>query len=166
MSIIDWIISLFYKKDPPGTERLSPGNWIPFDSITYDQTSGRLTIELSSLKELYGLSQNPLYQPVVIPDKNSMDPVFDVQHNPFVIAGATPEDHSKLIDALQPGDIAAYWNGEEYRIHRIVKIETDSQGKRFTFLGDNNAKIVDPWVVRPEHITFISLGTFYTRKVM
>ncbi len=144
---------------PPGTERPSPGDWLTAEAITSDQSG--IHISLKPLQERLGLAQEPIYQPTFTPDTNSMDPVFDFGNNTLLIYGATPEDQAKLVDALQPGDIAVYWNGTGLIIHRILEIKTDALGKIFTMAGDNNAGISDPYVVKPEHIKYICVGTVY-----
>ena len=143
-------------RDRPGLERPSPGDWLRPEEITF--YDGVLRIDLKPLSLLrLGLRETLVYQPNFIPDTNSMDPVFDFGHNLFLVKGASSEDHVKLVYALEVGDIAVYQTSTGVLVHRIVAKDF----RIYTFRGDNNAGIKDPYQVRPENILFVSLGDVY-----
>lgn len=154
-ALFEFIKMLF---NPPGQERPSPGSWMPNEAFGYDPATSIFSIDFKSLQTKFRLSQPPLFAWNAVPNTNSMDPVFDAGHLNILISGATPEDHAKLVTALQVGDIAVYsLDGTSYIIHRIIKI---SSGK-YSFAGDNNSGVVDKPDVRADQIKFISLGTIY-----
>lgn len=137
-------------------EKPSPGDWVLRDAITLME--GEDVCVLVDLSRL-GLSQKPKVWIPSIPDTNSMDPTFDMGHNNILIAGKTPEDHLKLLDKLQVGDIAVY-RALSLIIHRVYKIDFDDEGRYFKFKGDNIDK-VDSYKLRDRHIEWISIGTLY-----
>ena len=141
----------------PGLERPSPQDWLPISAITVNK---------KQIQSSLGLSQEPLVWMPEIPDTNSMDGVFDYGNNNILIAGAIPEDHKKIVDRLSVGDIAVYQVYPDdytigYAIHRVIDINQDDEGEYYTFRGDNNASIDDPWKVRPNMVQYISVGTIY-----
>lgn len=147
---------IFPKRDPPGMERPSPQDWVYADEISYDQTEGIIKIDLKPLAKRLGLSQNPGLARDFIPDTNSMDGVFDYGNNTLPIYGATPEDHAKLVNALEMGSDAIYQKDDGgVIIHRVWIKKED--GLR-TFAGVNNSGIMDKPDVRPDQIKYISLG--------
>jgi len=149
----------------PGLERPSPGNWIPTTAIGLLPTG--VFIDYEEVQEFLGLSKVPKHSPLwEIPNTNSMDGVFDAGNNNLLIAGATLEDHAKLVERLIVGDIAVYQAfGDRYdvgyAIHRIVEIRQTEVGRVFIFMGDNNAGIVDPYSIVPSMIKWISVGVIY-----
>lgn len=159
--MLEWLLNffevLFRTKDKSGTERPSPQDWIPESHIIHDSSMNRVVICLNSL----GLQDKPKVWLPYIPDTNSMDGVFDFGHNNILIAGDNLQDYETLISRLKIGDIAVYnVNPSLSIIHRIVKIGQDEEGIYFTFKGDNNNES-DPYKVRPENITWISIGVIY-----
>ena len=140
----------------PGQERPSPSDIVPRCNIVVG--GDEVTINLYNLN--IPLAHTPRVWVPMIPDTNSMDGAFDFGNNNILIAGATSPDHKALVEYLSVGDIAVYNNDKIYAIHRIVKIGHDEEGKFFKFKGDNNPTN-DPWVVRPNHVQWVSIGTIY-----
>jgi len=124
------------------------------DALYYMENVDKIVIDLNGLPFLH-----KVWMPS-IPDTNSMIPTFDVGHNNILVAGIDKREQKKLVDFLKVGHIAVYQNDYGKVIHRIVKIEHDEIGRKFTFRGDN-CVIDDPCIVRDEHIKWISLGTIY-----
>ncbi len=152
-------IAEFFKmifRDPPGTERPNPQDWLPAESISQSGDRQFIKIDLKPLKDRLGLDQYPIYQEVFIPDTNSMDYVFDYGNNPICVSGATPEDHTKLVNALEVGSDAIYQKADGgLIIHRVWEKKAD--GLR-TFAGVNNSGIMDKPDVRPAQIKYVNLG--------
>jgi len=151
-----WLNKLF---KPSGAERASPSDWVLKNSITV--SNGVVTIDLNKLN--VSLSKTPLVWVPEIPDTNSMDGAFDSGNNNILIAGANPDDHKKIIDFINVGDIAVYESRNPYFpliIHRIIEIGQDGQGKYFIFKGDNN-NAPDTGKVREPQIKYFSIGTIY-----
>ena len=141
-----------------GVERASPQDIIPRENIIIHPD--RIEILLTDLK--IPLSQPPKAWAPYVPESGSMDPVADFGDNILYIAGSTSEDHQNLIDHLQVGDVAAYeMEDGAYIVHRIYKIGSDSQGRYFIFLGDNNAMKVDKYQVRDHNLKWVSIGVVY-----
>ena len=150
----------------------SPGDWLAKESITWYETAGAVEINLSGL--LPGLSKPPKVWIPPIPGTGSMLPNFNHEHNNILVAGVDKDDHARLIDHLQVGDIAVYriiyspdgdpanfsYAHRFYAIHRIVKIDRDEQGRYFRFKGDNNTS-KDPYKVRDKNILWVSIGTIF-----
>ncbi len=160
-ALLELLKELFAKQEQPGVERPSPGDWVQEEALSYNQTTGVLSIDLKQLTI-------PLIAPPVVilpgvPDTNSMDPVFDAGNNNILIQGANGPDMEALRNALKVGDVAVYITSNGgYIIHRIIDISVDEHGEKyFVFEGDNNAGIRDAQIVRPENITHISIGTIY-----
>ncbi len=137
-------------------ERPSPSDIVPRNNIVHSGDAGRIEVSLTGIAIPF--SQPPKVWVPPVPDTNSMDPVLDAEHNNILIAGADEEDQRRLVDFLKVGDIAVYQVADVRAIHRIVKIETDSSGRRFTFKGDSNPR-ADPYLVRAESIQWLSIGT-------
>jgi hypothetical protein len=139
-------------------ERPSPSDIVPKSNIVYNSANGKLEVTLTGTDIPF--TQPPKVWVPTIPDTNSMDPVLDAEHNNILIAGADEDNQKILVDFLKVGDIAVYQVPEMRAIHRIIKIETDAVGRKFTFKGDNNPQ-ADPFVVRDENIEWLSIGTIY-----
>lgn len=161
------LLDLFKSKDIPGMERPSPGNWVKNELIA-DYLLGGFYRDANYQLRLHSqfldieLSNDPLATPVSVTDTGSEDPIIDIEGNMVFIWGYTTEDSQKLINKLIVGDIACYQNRSGQLImHRIFAITQDSEGRGFTFLGDNNMGIVDPGVVRDSQIKYIAIGTIY-----
>ena len=137
-------------------ERPSPGDWVP--SVAISVSDDKIIIDLKRLN--LGLDETPIVWIPEIPDTNSMDGVFDIGNNNILIAGRNDADQEKLVESLRVGDIAVYKTPSMYAIHRIVEINEDGEGKYFRFKGDNNAS-KDPDKVRPNQVTWVSVGTIY-----
>ncbi len=148
-----WLSRLF---GTSGIERPSPSDWITEDGIK------EWVIYLPWDKLNVKFTQLPKIWMPAIPDTNSMDGAFDVGNNNILIAGSNESDQKNLIDYLSVGDVAVYESDGAYPliIHRIVRIDTDNQGKYFKFKGDNNA-VEDTGKVRESQIKWISIGVIY-----
>ncbi len=146
---------IFARNDPAGLERPSPQDWLPLEAITQDSISGDICVSLQPLVDRLQLSHYPILARVFIPDTNSMDWVFDYGNNPLCVSGATPEDHAKLVKALEVGSDAIYQKDDGgIIIHRVFEIKNGL----YTFGGINNSGIVDKPDVRPDQIKYVSLG--------
>jgi len=73
-------------------------------------------------------------------DTNSMDPVFDAQHNAIEVVPTRTSD-------IQVGDIVSYKTDYGSIIHRIKEIGQDQDGWYAIFQGDNNP-VPDPGRIR------------------
>jgi signal peptidase I len=122
-----------------GAERASPQDWISqSDILVYND---RVEINLEGAKW------------ATFADTNSMDPFLDEGANAIQVTPKRPED-------LAIGDIITYdYNGRKI-IHRIVDIQQDSLGYKFTVKGDNNAA-PDPVDVRFEDIERVLVAIIY-----
>ena len=128
-------------------ERPSPGGVISFHDLHLSRDRGTLTVKKSSM--LFG----------ALKDTNSMDPLFDALHTVIYT-----EDFNK--DELKVGDIISYRAGDgRYLVHRIQEITEDDQGRLYRLLGDNNAGVRDPYLVRNEHIKYLLVGIIYTNDL-
>lgn len=147
-----WLTSLFRRTvDIP-----SASDIVPTNNITC--VGDKVEISLNNLNIPFTKPPKVWIPP--IPDTNSMDPSFDFGHNNILIAGVDEDNQRILVDFLKVGDVAVYQNPQLYAIHRIVRIEFDDVGRKFTFRGDNNASD-DPYPVRDEHIQWICIGTIF-----
>ena len=157
-----WLSKLF---GVSGTERPSPSDIVPLDSITVITKPVGVLVNLAKLN--VSLNKPPKIWIPPIPDTNSMDGAFDIGNNNILIAGANEIDQQRLVNFMQVGDIAVYrippdfsQTAKIYAIHRIVEIGKDSEGKYFRFKGDNNT-VKDPYKVRDSEILWLSIGTIY-----
>ena len=135
--------------DNPGVNRnifnnkelYSPGDWI---------SQGQ--IEMKSDKVVINI-ENPQW--AVFTDTNSMDPVIDAGAHAIEVVPDSP-------DQIQVGDIVSY--NSEYAdgtiIHRVVKIDEDSEGWYFKAKGDNNA-FGDPGKIRFSQVQRVLVAIIY-----
>ena len=121
----------------------SPRDIIPQRNILYFQDTNRVVI--SGIKPKVWLT--------TVQDTNSMDPAVDAGHTCILTSDFRKGD---LVD----GDVVVYWNGKQDILHRIIKIEQDSEGRKYTLKGDN-CYHADPYIVRDEHIKWLLLGIIY-----
>ena len=142
----------------PTVDVPSPSDIVPKKNILFNRVEQVVKISLKNLAIPF--TKPPKVWVPDIPGSKSMDPVFDWEHNNILIQGADAENQSIMADFLKVGDIAVYRHPLLYAIHRIVKIEQDDEGRKFTFKGDNNYTN-DPYAVRDEHIEWLSIGTIY-----
>ena len=134
-------ISKIFKPTP---EKPSPRDIIPRNDIQYSQASKQVTI--SNIEPEIWLT--------TVQDTNSMDPTVDAGHTCILTSSYRPED-------LVEGDIVVYeYIPGKTILHRIVKIEQDSQGRKFTLKGDNNYR-KDSYAIRDEHIKWLLIGILY-----
>ena len=125
-----------------------------FFKPTRDVLSSRDIISASDISYIDGKIVIQGIKPDVwlttVQDTNSMDPTVDAGHTCILINSFKHED-------LSTGDVVVY---TESILHRIIKIEHDKQGRRYTLKGDNNYK-KDPYIVRDEHINWLLIGIIY-----
>lgn len=131
-------ISKYFK---PTIDVPSPRDLIPQSAIKY--SGKQITID--------GIEPNVWITTVA--DTNSMDPTVDAGHTCVLTTSFKPEE-------LAIGDVVIYANGTQLVLHRIVNIEEDNQGRKFTLKGDNNYK-KDPHVIRDAHIRYLLLMIIY-----
>ena len=153
MSLWDNILKIF-----TGTvERPSPSDIVPTGNITH--VDNLVTISLDRLN--VPLTKSPKVWIPMVPDTNSMDGWFDFGNNNILIAGADEGEQKILIDFIKVGDIAVYQIPNKiYAIHQVIKMGIDSRGRWLKFKGINNPT-GDPYLVRDEHIKWLSIGTIY-----
>jgi hypothetical protein len=146
----------------------SPSDIVPSESIYHLEGSSQVHIDLSRLNIPFSRLPKVWIPPV--PDTNSMDPGFDHQHNPILIAGADEENQQIMVEWLAQewkrnpktaANIIVYQleGGYPY-IHRIVAMGEDAEGRYWRLRGDNNFRR-DPYKVRDRHIKWLCIGTVY-----
>jgi hypothetical protein len=86
-------------------------------------------------------------------DTNSMDPVFDAQHNAIEVVPTRTSD-------IQVGDIVSYKTDYGSIIHRVKEIGQDEDGWYAIFQGDNNP-VPDPGRIRFEQIQRKAIAFIY-----
>jgi len=86
-------------------------------------------------------------------DTNSMDPVFDAQHNAIEVVPQRTSD-------VRVGDIVSYKTDYGNIIHRIKEIGQDEDGWYAIFQGDNNP-IPDPGRIRFEQLQRKAIAFIY-----
>ncbi|MBW3002870.1 hypothetical protein KY338_06950 [Candidatus Woesearchaeota archaeon] len=86
-------------------------------------------------------------------DTNSMDPVFDAQHNAIEIVPKSTAD-------VRVGDIVSYKSDYGNIIHRVKEIGQDENGWYAIFQGDNNP-VPDPGRIRFEQIQRKAIAFIY-----
>lgn len=121
----------------------SPRDLIPQSDIKYDSDTRRLTVD----------NLPPDIWLTTVADTNSMDPTIDVRHTTVLTNHISYEN-------LAVGDVVVYNVGGGDIIHRIIKMETDNQGRKYTAKGDNNS-YADPYILRDTHIKWLLLAIFY-----
>ena len=121
----------------------SPRHMIPKTNITYLRNEQK--IEIKSLKPNIWLT--------TVADTNSMDPVIDIGHTAILTNDFNAQN-------LAIGDVVVYTNGYQDIMHRIIKIDIDGEGRRYTLKGDNNSR-PDRYIVRDSHIKWLLLGVIY-----
>ena len=127
-----------YTRDVP-----SPRDIIPKSDINHDSLRCILTIK----------NIPPTIWLTDVADTNSMDPTIDMGHTAILT-------NNIIYENLAVGDVVVYNVGSRDIIHRIIKIETDSKGRKYTLKGDNNPS-PDACVVRDSHIEWLLLGVLY-----
>jgi signal peptidase I len=128
----------------PTTDVPSPRDIVPGDDIEYNATDKKVTIK--NIEPDIWLTR--------VQDTNSMDPTVDAGHTCILTSHYQPEN-------LAVGDVIVYECVTNNPIlHRIVKIEQDSEGRKFTLKGDNNYR-KDSCVVRDHHIKWLLIGIIY-----
>ena len=121
-------------------EQLSPAIWVPENQI--EMKSDSVVIHLN----------NPQW--AILADTNSMDPVFDAGSHLIQIFPKSKDD-------IHVGDIISYNSPMGFSIvHRVREIGNDEQGWYAIVKGDNNPT-PDPWKVRFEMVTRITVGIIY-----
>lgn len=86
-------------------------------------------------------------------DTNSMDPVFDAQHNAIEIVPQRTSD-------VRVGDIVSYKTDYGSIIHRVKEIGQDENGWYAIFQGDNNP-VPDPGRIRFEQLQRKAIAFIY-----
>jgi len=127
----------------PTTDVPSPRDVIPRSDIQYSEANKQLTI--NNIKPSIWLT--------TVQDTNSMDPTVDAGHTCILTSSYKAEE-------LTVGDVVVYQAPDRQILHRIIKIEQDSQGRRYTLKGDNNYR-KDPYIIRDEHIKWLLIGIIY-----
>ncbi len=143
-------------------EKPSPSDIVPRHAITHIKDGGYIHIDLSLLAIPF--TKNPKVWTPMIPNTDSMDPVFDEGNNNIFVAGVNKTEQSIMLNWLSlqpPGNIIVYRIPDKaYLNHRIVKVKFDEEGVKYTLKGDNNSG-KDPYTVRNHHIEWVSIGVLY-----
>ena len=143
-------------------ERPSPSDITPRGALMHLEDTGMVHIDLSKISIPF--TKTPRVWILPVAGTGSMDPVMDAGHNDILVAGADEQEQGILHNWLSqqpPGNIVVYRIPEKiYAIHRITKVEWDTEGVKYTLKGDNNPSS-DPYVVRSSNIEWVSIGTIY-----
>src|SRR3989344_6589440 len=108
-------------------ERDSPSDWVKERKIEMRPDGVLIKVD------------NPQW--AILTNTNSMDPVFDETSHLIQV-------FPKSKDEIHVGDIVSYQSPLGFMIvHRVVQIDTDSEGWYAILKGDNNPS-QDPWKVR------------------
>lgn len=121
----------------------SPRDIIAQANISYDEVAEEITIR--DIKSPIWLT--------TVQDTNSMDATVDAGHTCILTKNFECKD-------LAIGDIIVYEQGGRHILHRIMKIEVDEVGRKYTLKGDNNY-YPDPYEVRDEQVEWLLLGVIY-----
>lgn len=122
----------------------SPANWIEKNNIHVTSKGFMVDIDNPSWAEFT--------------DTNSMDPVFDKDHN--IVRIKVP------VTELKPGDIISFRyddNGKDDSsiiIHRIYKIGYDDKGW-FAITKGDNVPTADTYLVREEDVLGVTVAVLY-----
>jgi len=128
----------------PTTDIPSPRDIVPRSDIQYTEANKQVTIK----------NIEPDIWLTAVQDTNSMDPTVDAGHTCILTNSYRPEN-------LAVGDVIVYeYVTNRPILHRIIKIEQDSQGRKYTLKGDNNYR-KDQYIVRDEHIKWLLIGIIY-----
>ena len=156
-----------------GSEKPSPSDIVKNDLIKeifqggiYQDGAGRWRIKRELLWPFF--NDDPELWLCIIPNTNSMDPVFDKEHINIYMKGYTAPDHSLLIQWLanewtfkRMANIIVYQPGPYTPVvHRLKKVEDVYPNRRWTFLGDNSAG-TDPHRATDQEIKWVLIGTIY-----
>lgn len=121
-------------------ERPSPSDWVKETQI--EMKPDGVTIHIN----------NPQW--AILADTNSMDPVFDTGSHLLQFFPTSK-------DEIHVGDIISYDSPLGFSIvHRVIEINSDSDGWYAITKGDNNPG-PDPWKIRYEWITRVTFGIIY-----
>ena len=122
-------------------DKPSPGNWIQDSQIIVYQD--RIVILVpDAIKSFYA-------------NTKSMDPTMDFTANGIEIEPESPEQ-------IQVGDIIVFkpdLSKEEYIVHRVIEIGTDSEGWYCITKGDNAFQ--DDGKIRWEQVEAVTIAIFY-----
>ncbi len=140
----------------PTTDVPSPSDILPRSAIK--QSLNMIEIALDQI--LIPFTKPPRQWKPSVANSKSMDPVFDIEHTPLLIAGADKENRAILADNLEIGDVIVFAVGKQKIIHRIVEINVDEEGRFFRTKGDNNY-LVDPYIIRDKHIEWLMIGIIF-----
>ena len=137
-----------------------------FTGGIYSDTNGRWRIKRELLHPNFNDDPELWLSP--IPDTNSMDPVFDSEHNNIYMRGVNVADQSLLIQWLayewtqkrMANNIIYQASPYSLIIHRLKKVEGRPPLRRWTFMGDNNTG-TDPHKATDQEIKWVMIGTIY-----
>ncbi|MBS3125024.1 hypothetical protein J4211_02100 [Candidatus Woesearchaeota archaeon] len=121
-------------------ERDSPRDWIKERQIVMRPDGVLIKID------------NPQW--AILTNTNSMDPVFDETSHLIQV-------FPKSKDEIHVGDIVSYQSPLGFMIvHRVIQIDTDSEGWYAILKGDNNPS-QDPWKVRWDMVRRVTVMVVY-----
>jgi len=121
-------------------ERNSPSDWIKENQIEMRPDGVFIHFE------------NPQW--AILANTNSMDPLMDDTSHAIQMLPTSPEQ-------IHVGDIVSYKSPLEFTIiHRVIEIGNDEEGWYAILKGDNNPT-PDPWKVRWDMVTRVTVAVIY-----
>lgn len=124
---------------------------IPYGDIGKEpQDSGKYRLTVENLPDFWIAN---------VADTLSEDPFYGQGHN--IVLAKLPQSYAPYrYEDLAVGDSAVYQVGDRLISHQIIKVETDTLGRKYTFRGRNTATH-DPYVVRNWHIKYLSVAVVF-----
>ena len=131
---------------PVTTEELiSPLPRIGKANVAYYQATGKLEVTMPEVM-ITGVSNT-----------NSMEPVVDIGHTVLLAKLGEAYQYKDLVK----GDIVTFYDAQiNLVMHRIIDIQVDVHGRKYTTRGDN-VNIADPYILRDLHLLHVLVGVLY-----
>ncbi len=153
--------NLFKTKTITDYELPNPGYWLKDNAVLLDENTSQVIIDFKRMT--LWLTEPPKIWVTTVQDTNSDDPFFDYRHTVLLIAGKNEDDHKRLLDAVQLGDIVVADPGGI--IHAVTEGGNDKQGRYWRTKGLNpQISNLDPQIWRDENIKWICVAVIYTDR--
>ncbi|MBS3146524.1 hypothetical protein J4471_02395 [Candidatus Woesearchaeota archaeon] len=143
--------SLFFRLNSPKELPFNSLFSVNYEKVSPSDSISEKDIEIFPNKVIINIENSRLSS---FEDTNSMDPLFDINHNGLEVKAECSQ--------LSLGDIISYkanWI-DGIVIHRIIDIKEDKQGAYFLTKGDNSNRI-DPQKIRCNEIQNKLIGVLY-----